>query len=108
MTRFSGFAAFGLLLFQSLVTASPQPCLDGLCSVTRLNITSQQVARELGPLLSHNSSIFGPDDPRFANTTARYQAYQPPTIKMVVQPGCEADIPKIVSISYLFKAHKPR
>ncbi|TVY40369.1 FAD-linked oxidoreductase [Lachnellula occidentalis] len=99
MTRFSSFAAFGLLLVQSLVTASPQPCLNGLCSYTRLNITSQQVSRELGPQLSHGSSIYGPDDPRFANATARYQAYQSPTIKMVVQPASEADIPKIVKYS---------
>ncbi|KAF7863838.1 hypothetical protein EAF04_006803 [Stromatinia cepivora] len=96
MTRFSSFATFGLLLLQSLVTASPQPCLDGLCSFTRSNLSAQQVSHELGPKLSGNSSIYGPDDPRFANETARYQAYKPPVIRLVIQPGSEADIPTIV------------
>ncbi|KAB8293737.1 hypothetical protein EYC80_009222 [Monilinia laxa] len=96
MTRLTNFAAFGLLLLQSLVTAAPQACLDGLCSYTRGNLTAQQVSRELGPQLSRKSNIFGPEDPRFLNETARYQAYKPPVIRMVVQPGSEADVSKIV------------
>ncbi|KAH8588215.1 FAD-binding domain-containing protein [Bisporella sp. PMI_857] len=96
MTRFFSFAACGLLLLQPLVTAIPQPCLDELCTFTRSNLSPQQVARELGPRLCRGSSIYGPSDPRFAVDTARYQAYAPPIIKMVVQPACETDIPKIV------------
>ncbi|QSZ36214.1 hypothetical protein DSL72_007340 [Monilinia vaccinii-corymbosi] len=96
MIKLSNFAAFGLLLLQSLVTAAPQACLDGLCSVTRGNLSTTQVSRELGPQLSRGSNIFGPDDPRFLNETARYQAYKPPVIRLVVQPASEADIPKIV------------
>lgn len=97
MARLYILAAFGLLLLQSLASASPQSCFDGLCSFTRRDLSPQQVARELGPKLSNSSSIYGPSDPRFANETARYQAYQPPVIKMVVQPGSESDIPIIVS-----------
>jgi hypothetical protein len=103
MTRFFSFAACGLLLLQPLVTAIPQPCLDELCTFTRSNLSPQQVARELGPRLCRGSSIYGPSDPRFAVDTARYQAYAPPIIKMVVQPACETDIPKIVSMTQLFK-----
>lgn len=56
---------------------------------------------ELESLLSNTSSIFGRSDPRWENATERYQDYAPPQVQLVVQPGVESDIPKIVSICYV-------
>ena len=53
---------------------------------------------ELETLLSDTSSVFGRSDARWANATERYQDYAPPQVQLVVQPGVESDIPKIVSI----------
>ncbi|KAI5867522.1 hypothetical protein GGS23DRAFT_612662 [Durotheca rogersii] len=96
MVRLFSLAALSLTLLQSLVTASPFPCLNGHCSYTRANLTPEIVARELGPQLSRNSSIFGPDDARWVEATTRYQEYNRPHISMVVEPAREDDIPKIV------------
>ncbi|KAI1499778.1 hypothetical protein F5X99DRAFT_410695 [Biscogniauxia marginata] len=96
MTRFFNFAASSLILLQSLVAASPLACLNGICPYTRTNLTVDIVAQELGPQLSNTSNIFGPSDSRWADATARYQDYNKPNIQLVVEPGREEDIPKIV------------
>jgi len=105
MTRLITFAAFGLTLLNSLSDAAPQPCLEGLCNFSRRDLSVQQVGNEIGPKLCRGSLVIGPDDPRFAQKTARYQAYEPPTIQVVVQPACEDDIPKIVNISLLHRGN---
>ncbi|KAL4993013.1 FAD-binding domain-containing protein [Aspergillus recurvatus] len=64
--------------------------------MTRAALDWQVVSQELGPLLSHNSSIFGPRDARWANSTARYQEYAAPNFTMIVQVGVESDVSTIV------------
>ena len=99
MTRFSRLAACGLALLQSLVAACGLLYPNGQCSFTRRDLTPEQAQRELGPLLSNTSSIFGPSDPRWLDATERYQLYAVPDIQMVVQPRLESDIPTIVSFT---------
>ncbi|CEN60635.1 hypothetical protein ASPCAL03071 [Aspergillus calidoustus] len=50
----------------------------------------------LGPQLSSSSSIFGPSDPHWEETTRRYDPHSAPRIRLVVQPGAEEDVPVIV------------
>ncbi|KAK3356007.1 hypothetical protein B0H65DRAFT_65379 [Neurospora tetraspora] len=96
MTRLHRFAVSSALLLQSLACASPEPCLNGLCHFTRNKLASRTVASELGPQLSANSNVYGPDDTQFGNCTSRYDPFFTPKIQMVVQPDSEDDIPKIV------------
>ncbi|ETS86666.1 hypothetical protein PFICI_00494 [Pestalotiopsis fici W106-1] len=96
MTRFSALVACGLALFQPLALASALLPRDGYQYYTRHNLTVQQVQSELGPLLSQNASIFGPNDTRWENATERYQMYAVPDIKMVVRPGMEDDVAIVV------------
>ena len=104
MTRFYCLAACSsvlLLLLPPLVFACgfPLTCSAGFCTVTPADLTAEQVALELGPQLSDSSGIFGPRDPRWEKTTRRYDPYMQPRFHVVVQPGRESDIPKIVSIT---------
>lgn len=90
--------AYGLTLLSTLVTALPvvPPYFQGR-SFSRVNISSVTVAAELGPQLSGGSLIFGPDDPRFAEATERYDTLARPDVQVVVEPANESDISKIVS-----------
>lgn len=96
MARLYRFAVSSALLLQSLAYASPEPCLNGLCQFTRNKLASRTVASELGPQLSANCNIYGPDDTEFGSCTARYDPFFTPKIQMVVQPASEEDVPKIV------------
>jgi hypothetical protein len=102
MARFYQLAVITTALLISLANASINTCLNGLCAVTRANLTPEQVARELGPLLSKGSSIFGPSSPRWENAMERYQTYMAPNITVVVRPEPEDEIPKIVSTRQTF------
>lgn len=59
------------------------------------------VQRELGPLLSKGSTVFGPDDARFPNATERYTNFDAPTIEVVAVPNSEYDVSVIVWNPYL-------
>lgn len=87
-------------IFAVLRAAAPAAavtsCPDGLCLTTRATITPAQIGKELGPQLSKKAQIFGPSDARWENATERFQTFMPPTIQVVVEPGVEDDIPKIV------------
>ncbi|KAI1120195.1 Glucooligosaccharide oxidase [Nemania abortiva] len=85
------------LLSSSLVLGSPAlKCLYGACSITSRSLPSSQIASQLGPQLSSTSSIFGPDDARWTNSTLRFQGLSHPRIQLVVQPGQESDVATIV------------
>ncbi|KAL2849405.1 FAD-binding domain-containing protein [Aspergillus pseudodeflectus] len=71
-------------------------CPDGLCQVTRASIGPAQVAQELGPLLSEDASIFGPDDGRWDAADANWNEYWAPHFTVVVVAGQEADVPIII------------
>lgn len=103
MGQFKFLALCGLTLssFIPQVVAAPHSCPDGLCLVTRTNVSNDQVSRELGPLLSCGSKIFGPEDPNFAESTTRFQAFQPPNIELVVQVARERDVSTAVSLLFV-------
>lgn len=96
MARLYRFAVSSAIFWQSLASASPEPCLNGLCQFTRNKLASRTVASELGPQLSANCNVYGPDDTEFGSCTARYDPFFTPKIQMVVQPATEEDVPKIV------------
>ena len=62
------------------------------CASTPVNLTSAEVALQLGPQLSQDASISAEDDPRFANATSRWQSYSPPNVSVVVEVGTEEDV----------------
>ncbi|KAJ6128717.1 CAZyme family AA7 [Penicillium samsonianum] len=96
MVQISNLWSFGLATVVSLAAAAPTNCLDGLCLKTRANLSPLQVSRELGPLLSNASSVFGPSDSRWANATARYQQYAAPKFTVAVQVARESDVSVII------------
>lgn len=65
--------------------------------ITRRQFNISQAQYELGSQLSSIATIFGPEDPDWANATERYSTYAPPTIQLVVIPGEECDVPIIVN-----------
>jgi hypothetical protein len=65
--------------------------------ITRLNLTSAEVQRELGALVSNTTVIFGPEDSRFAVATERWNRFAVPQIQVVIAPGQESDVPTIAS-----------
>jgi hypothetical protein len=46
---------------------------------------------------SIDTQIFSPNDPQFANSTERWNAYERPTYKAAVRPGTAEHVQKIVS-----------
>lgn len=46
---------------------------------------------------SSNTQVFFPNDPQFASSTERWNAYERPTYKAAVRPGSAEDVQKIVS-----------
>lgn len=87
-----------IALLSACASASPTSCPDGLCLMTRANISPAQVAQELGPLLSSEASIFGPNDTRFAEANENWTDFGRPTFTVVVEAGRESDISTIVSL----------
>ncbi|KAJ8104596.1 hypothetical protein ONZ43_g7774 [Nemania bipapillata] len=98
MVWISSLAAFGLSLFASFpfATALPSELPDGLYPGTRAAVSTYQIQRELGVLLSAGSSIFGSNTTGYANLTSRYQEYMPPHPELVVQVGREKDVSTII------------
>ncbi|KAF2135670.1 uncharacterized protein K452DRAFT_281181 [Aplosporella prunicola CBS 121167] len=91
--------AVGTILFiLPAVFAATYPVLNESAS-TPLNISSADVARQLGPQLSQNASIYAEDDPRFANATSRWQSYSAPNVSVVVEVGTEEDVATTVKFA---------
>jgi hypothetical protein len=87
----------GLVLLSALVASSPVPEYFQKHPCTRCDLPVAQIQRELGAKLSRKTTIFGPANPKWANTTHRWNTLAPPDIDVVVQVGEESDIPKVVS-----------
>ena len=85
---------FGLLW--SLAAGASIPRYFERQLTTRRNLTSTQVQRELGGQVSNATLIFGPDDSRFNNVTSRWTDFSKPHIQVVIEPGIETDVAKIV------------
>ena len=99
MAPLSSLAVCGLILLQPLAAADDVRFPDTQHVFTTQGSTNIRAQRELGPLLSNDSSIFGPNDSRWPNATEKYQNYAPPPILLVVQPGLESDIPTTVHVA---------
>ena len=102
MISLLSLAAFGLVLLQAHVASFPLAHPDAPRyfqpnPLTRRNLTTNTVERELGPLLSKGTLIFGPSSPAYANATSRWITFVQPMIQVVVEPATEADVSKIVS-----------
>jgi hypothetical protein len=100
MNRFLSLVAWGLALLQTLVAATAVPHYLQHEPITRRDLSVLTVSKELGQLLSKNSTIFGPQDPRWDAAVERYQTFAIPDVEIVVQPALESDIPTIVSDLY--------
>lgn len=99
MAPLSRVAVCGVALLQPLVAACEIQFPDTQHAFTPRALMPVQAELELGPLLSNTSTIFGPTDPRWLNATERYQNYARPHVQLVVQPGHESDIQKIVRVT---------
>jgi len=95
--HYSSLAACASALLPAVIKASPTACPDDICATTPAALTASDIQRQLGPKLSKDAVIYAENDPRFHNATERWQAYMPPTINVVVEPGVEEDVSKIVS-----------
>ncbi|KAK1143241.1 hypothetical protein N8T08_006941 [Aspergillus melleus] len=88
--------AGGLALLQSLVAGTPVPEYFENAPVTRRDLSVQKVEAELGRVLSRGTTIFGPSDSGWDEAVERYNTFARPDIQIVVQPGKESDISRIV------------
>ncbi|KAK8089643.1 FAD-binding domain-containing protein [Apiospora hydei] len=109
MAPISSLVVYGTLLLQSLVAATPFPRYFQNNPITRRNLTTSVVQRELGHILSNNTLIFGPESPEFPEASSRWNEFVQPHVEIIVEPAQEADISKIVrycndnSIDFLVK-----
>lgn len=58
--------------------------------------TAVSIQHELGPFISSNSSVLGPDDARWPLVTERYSTLGVPDVHVVLQPAVESDLQTIV------------
>lgn len=86
-----------LAIFNTLVAGATIPEYFRNAPVTRRDLSSDKIQRELGGQLSNTTTIFGKDDARFHNATSRWNLYVAPDYEVVIEPGQESDISTIVS-----------
>ncbi|KAL4875383.1 hypothetical protein BJY04DRAFT_232662 [Aspergillus karnatakaensis] len=91
---FSIAYCFGLLW--TLAAGASIPRYFETHATTRRDLTSSQVQQELGAQLSPKTQIFWPQDDRFDELTSRWTDFSKPTVQVVIQPGRESDVAKIV------------
>ena len=85
-----------LCLIQSLVAGLTPARYFESVPFTRRGLSVVEVQTELGALVSENTTIFGPEDPRFVDATERWSNHAVPGIEVVVVPGTEHDVSVIV------------
>ncbi|KAL4928009.1 FAD-binding oxidoreductase [Aspergillus undulatus] len=85
-----------LAILQTVAAVPLIPSYFRARDITPRDISSTTVQLELGGQLSNTTTIFGPDNAGFANATARWDTYAMPQVQVVVEPGDESDISKIV------------
>ena len=85
-----------LCLIQSLVAGLAPAHYFESVTFTRRGLSVVEVQTELGALVSRNTTIFGPEDPRFVDATERWSNHAVPDIEVVVVPGTEHDVSVIV------------
>jgi hypothetical protein len=91
------------LLATSEASALPSVFRDFTPRATKLS--AEKVGKELIPTLSKSASVYTTGDNRWANATARWNSWEDamPNVQLVIEPGSEADVPKIVSIGLLYE-----
>lgn len=87
---------YAVALFQTLVAGASIPRPLDRFPKTRHYLNATQVQRELGNQVSNTTVIFGPDDSRFKNSTARWSIYERPRIQVVIEPALAFDVSTIV------------
>lgn len=100
-------AAFGLMALPPLVAAfhvtstlswpRPLPRYFQGNPISRGDLSAETVERELGPLLSPGSLIFGPSSPSYPSAIERWISFVQPDIQVVVEPALESDVSFVVS-----------
>ncbi|KAI2639150.1 FAD-binding domain-containing protein [Hypomontagnella submonticulosa] len=106
-TLLSGCAL--LALFQTFASAAAVPRYFQRHPMTRRDLSVQKVEQELSVILSNGTTMYGPQDTKWEDLIERYNTFALPDIQIVVQPGQESDISKIVkycndnSINFLVK-----
>ncbi|KAH7323177.1 hypothetical protein B0I35DRAFT_468063 [Stachybotrys elegans] len=104
--------ACSLLALPALVAGSPLPpplSYFRRNPITRREINDATVRRELGPLLSNGTLMYGPEQTAFDTMTERWNRFVEPDVRVVVVPFVESDVAKIVrycnenSIDFLVK-----
>lgn len=88
-----------LVVLGVFTLAGAVPNVFGKTPMTRRDLNSTQIQRELGSLVSNQTIIFGPYDSRYVNATARWNDFSPPEVEIVIESGIESDVASIVSIS---------
>lgn len=88
---------YSLALLQKLVVGASIPRHFQRFPTTRYQLNATQVQRELGNQISNTTVIFGPDDSRYNESTARWSIFAKPRIQIVVEPGQASDVSQIVS-----------
>lgn len=86
-----------LAIFQTLVAGTTIPRYFQTAPITRRDLSTTQVQRELGRRVSNTTVIFGPADGRYENATVRWNLVAVPRVQVVIEPGQESDISTIVS-----------
>ncbi|KAJ4305632.1 hypothetical protein N0V90_001163 [Kalmusia sp. IMI 367209] len=94
MKSFLSFVA-GLAIFSDLAVGASIPRYLERDHVTRRQLSSNQVQKELGARVSNGTDIFGPDDSRFEEVTSRWNTYAVPQVQVVVEPAQESDVSTI-------------
>jgi hypothetical protein len=83
-------------LFSTFAAGASIPKYFERDAFTRGNLTSIQVQKELGSLVSNTTIIYGSSDSRFHEATSRWTDWNRPHIETVIEPGSEADVATIV------------
>ncbi|KAL8920784.1 MAG: hypothetical protein Q9172_004355 [Xanthocarpia lactea] len=85
-----------LAVLQSLVAGASIPRQLEKFPTTRRQLNTTQIQRELGSQVSNTTVIYGAEDSRYKNSTARWSDYARPRIQIVIEPGLVSDITYIV------------
>lgn len=89
-----------LIFTHYAIAAGTHSLYDAQLPIASQILTPSKIQLDLSSVLSNTSSIIRPDDVQWLNTTERYQTYVTPHVLIVVRPGTEADISKIVRLAF--------
>lgn len=94
--KFLSAFIFGSSLFHVFAAGSTIPSYFRSVTITPRDLSNAQVQRDLGSRLSNTTTIIGATSNDFTAATVRWSDFHQPTIQIVVEPGKESDVSKIV------------